>query len=441
MTAVFTRNMTADYPCALRAEGMYIFDTSGKAYLDMSGGAAVSCLGHQNPSVLSAVKKQFGQMAFAHTSFFTNEPQERLAQLLCDRFLEPNARAYFTSGGSEANEAALKMVWQYWRALGKPGKTQVISRQHSYHGNTLGTLSASGNMARRKTMGRVLTEWPRIEACYPYQYKPETMTDAEYGLQAAGALEKAILASGPDNVAAFIAEPIVGASLGAVAAPKNYFRKIREICDQYDVLLILDEIMCGTGRAGTFFAHEQEGVLPDIVTLAKGLGGGYQPLAATVVREKLVDGLQSNGGFDHGHTYIGHATACAAGAAVVETIAQENLLESVVQKGELLQKALEEAFAQHPHIGDIRGRGLFRAIEFVEDRGSKLPLENAGTIAKQLKASAMRHGLICYPGAGSAESGLSTHLLLAPPFILEDCHIDELVVKLTAVIDEVISNG
>jgi adenosylmethionine-8-amino-7-oxononanoate aminotransferase len=436
MGAVFLRDLRHEYPVAVRATGMHIYDSSGKAYLDMSGGATVSCLGHQHPDVIEALQDQIGTMAFAHSAFFTNLPQERLAEALSARFGETGAKAYFTAGGSEANETALKMAWQYWRTLGQPGKTKVISREHSYHGNTLATLSASGNPARRAPMGQVLTDWPRIEPCYAYRYRRDDESEADYALRAANALETTILSAGADTVAAFIVETIGGASLGAVPPSPGYFHRIRQICDQYDVLLIADEIMCGTGRTGTFFAYEQEDFLPDIVTLAKGLGGGYQPLAATIARHKIAQlfAVQGNA-FDHGHTYVGHASTCAAGTGVLEAIEKYQLLGTVTNKGDVLQDALVRHFGAHPNVGDIRGRGLLRAMEFVADKASKSPHATGSSIAHRLRDTAMEHGLICYPSGGSPGHGC--HILFAPPFILQDIHIEDMVTKLKLVLEEV----
>lgn len=431
MGAVFTRSFDHAYPVAVRADGMYIYDDSGKAYLDMCGGAAVSCLGHRHPDVIAALHRQIDNMAFAHTAFFTNGPQEQLAMALTSRFGEDGARAYFTAGGSEANETAVKMAWQYWRAAGKPQKTKIISREHSYHGNTFGALSVSGNPARRQPLNGLLMNWPRIAPCFAYRYKNAGESELEYGLRAANALEEAILKAGADTVAAFIVEPVVGASLGAAVAAKGYFKRVREICDTYDVLLIADEIMCGTGRTGTFYAHEQEGILPDIVTLAKGIGGGYQPLAATIARRHIVERFSDKSSpFDHGHTYVGHASTCAAGAAVVNVIEKHQLLGAVSRMGALLQQALEDALLDHPNVGDIRGRGLFRAIELVADKSRKIPLESGPATAKAIKNTAMKHGLMIYPSGGRREDGLSAHILLAPPFILSPNHIEELVCKL-----------
>jgi len=436
MGAVFLRDLRHEYPVAVRATGMHIYDSAGKAYLDMSGGATVSCLGHQHPDVIEALQDQIGTMAFAHSAFFTNLPQEKLADALSVRFGEEGAKTYFTSGGSEANETALKMAWQYWRILGQPRKTKIISREHSYHGNTLATLSASGNPARRAPMSQVLEDWPRIDPCYAYRYQRDDESEAEYAIRAANALEATLLREGPETVAALIVETVGGASLGAVPASAGYFHRIREICDQYEILLIADEIMCGTGRTGTFFAYEQEGFLPDIVTLAKGLGGGYQPLAATIARHKIAQLFAAEGNaFDHGHTYVGHASTCAAGAGVVDAIEKYQLLGAVTHQGHLLHDRLVEHFRDHPNVGDIRGRGLLRAIEFVVDKHHKTPLPNGPALARQLRDTAMRHGLICYPGGGSPGHGC--HILFAPPFILTDTHIDEMITKLDRILDEV----
>jgi len=438
MGAVFSRNLGQSYPLAKRAAGMYIYDASGKAYLDMCGGAAVSCLGHSHPDVLTALHAQLDNMAFAHTAFFSSAPQEALADTLVQRFGEPGAKAYFTSGGSEANETALKMVWQYWRAEGKPEKTKIISREHSYHGNSFGALSVSGNPARRRALGDLLIDWPRIAPCYAYRRKAAGESDLEYGIRTANLLEEAILKAGADTVAAFIVEPVAGASLGAVPAVEGYFKRIRQICDAHDVLLIADEVMCGTGRTGSFFAHEQEGFLPDIVTMAKGIGGGYQPLAATIASKKIVERFsQKSSPFDHGHTYVGHASACAAGSAVVEAIEKYQLLGVVRAKGAILNDALVEAFTGHENVGDIRGRGLFQALELVADKTKKTPLSDGPLFAKKIKNKAMQNGLMCYPSGGLERDDLSTHILFAPPFILETKHIDEMIQKLTKTLSEV----
>lgn len=440
-TAVFYRGVKQTYPMAVKAEGMYITDDQGKDYLDMCGGAAVSCLGHAHPQVVKAISEQVKVMSFAHTSFFSNKPQEELAQHLTSKFNEGGAKAYFTSGGSEANETAFKIAWQYWRACGRPKKQKIISRKHSYHGNTFATLSASGNVRRRRVMGDVLMEWPRIAPCHAYREQQDGESGKDYALRAANTLEAAIQQAGADTIAAFIAEPVVGATLGVVPSLPGYFKRIREICDQYDILLIADEIMCGTGRTGTFYAHTQDGFVPDMVTLAKGLAGGYQPLAATLCRQHIHDTFVTANGFDHGHTYVGHASACAAGLAVVKSIDEENLLHNVNAMGALLQDRLETAFCDHPHIGDIRGRGLFRGMEIVENKTTKKPFDEALKIAPRLKSTAMHHGLMIYPGSGSRRDNLGDHILLAPPYILEPKHIGQLIEKLQMVFEDVFAGA
>lgn len=438
MSSVFYRGPETKYPVAARGEGMYLYSNAGDQYLDMSGGAAVSCLGHGHEAVIAAVRKQVNDLAFAHTAFFTNEPQEALAELLASRFSEAGARVYFSSGGSEANETALKLAWQYWEALGRAGKTTVISRQFSYHGNTLGALSVTGNLSRRAHYERVLHDWPRIAPCYAYRHQKTAESDVEFGLRTASELEQAIENSGADNVAAFIAEPVVGATLGAVASVDGYFREIRRICDEHDVLLIADEVMCGSGRTGSFFAHEQDNVIPDIVTMAKGLGGGYQPIAATLARKHVSDAITSlPGGFEHGHTYVGHATACAAAVAVQRCLDEQGLLANVVAMGDEFFDVLRSTLGNHPNVGDIRGRGLFAGIEIVADRKTREPFPAEDKLASKIKSAAMEARLICYPGGGSVDGRRGAHILLAPPFIVESKHLDEMASKLDTVFNSV----
>ena len=436
--SVFYRSPRHDYPLGMRGDGVYLYDSNGKQYLDGSGGAAVSCLGHGNAEVIEAIRQQVGKLAFAHTAFFTNEPQETLASGLAARFGEPDARVYFASGGSEANETAIKLARQYWMARGQASRSVFISREQSYHGNTLGALSLSGSPGRRAMYRAILQEWPRIEPCYAYRWQDDSESEETYGERAAQSLETAIETAGAGNVAAFIAETVSGAMLGAVTAAPGYFARIREICDRHDVLLILDEVMCGSGRTGSYFAFEQENILPDIVTIAKGLGGGYQPLGATVCRgmlhQQIVD---TYGGFEHGHTYVGHATACAAGVAVQSVLEKEHLLENVAARGQQLQDQLQTAFDAHPHVGDIRGRGLFVAIELVKDKISKeAPSAELGLPAL-IKNRAMDAGLICYPGGGTADGINGAHVLLAPPFTYTEANVDELVCKLKSVLGEI----
>jgi len=422
---------------AVRGEGMYLYDANDKQYLDMSGGAAVSCLGHGHPDIVRAVQEQAGKLAFAHTAFFTNEPQEELADRLAQRFSENDARVWFTTGGSESNETALKIAWQYWRAIGQPEKTIIISRQFSYHGGTLGATSISGSVFRRTPYERVLHDWPRISPCYAWRHKYDDETERQYGHRMAAELDEAIHLAGAENVAAFIAEPVVGATLGVVPPVPGYFGEIRRICDKHQVLFIADEVMCGSGRCGTFYAHEHDNVVPDLVTIAKGLGGGYQPIGAIISRKHIRDAIANDpGGFAHGHTYIGHAISCAAGVAIQKCL-DDGLLASVSGKGKKLMQVLNDQFQDHPAVGDIRGRGLFAGIEFVANRDNKVAFPLEAKIPAKLKTAAMEHGLICYPGGGSVDGRLGAHMLLAPPFIAEDHHFEELAEKLGKIFDSV----
>ena len=436
-SAVFYRAPSQRYPMAVSARGMTITDATGKEYLDMSGGAAVSCLGHGHPGVVAAIQRQLETLAYAHTAFFTNEPQEELARLIAARFAEPGARVYFASGGSEANETALKVAWQYWAARGRPNKKIIIGRDHSYHGNTFGVLSASGNDARRRASAAPLVNWPRIPPCYAYRERRNDEPIEVYSARAAAYLDDAIRRAGADKVAAFICEPIVGSSLGVVAAAPGYLSRVREICDQHEVLFIADEIMCGSGRTGTFFAHRHDNVVPDIVTLAKGIGGGYQPLAAVVLRNNIADEL-ARAGFAHGHTYIGHASACAAGVAVQHVLDRDQLLERTQSMGAVFLSLLQDAFGEHPLVGDIRGRGLFFGIELVRDRKTRAGFEGGKQLPDQLRLAAMDAGLICYPGSIEVQGRTVPHFMMAPPMIVEVQHMRECIAKLQAVFEKVL---
>lgn len=440
MSHVFPRHTKALPPTAARGEGCYLYDTNGKQYFDGSGGAAVSCLGHGDKEVIQAVKQQLSDLAFAHTGFFTSEPAEKLADLLIRHAPGDLDRVYFVSGGSEATEAALKLARQYHVENGQPQRRHIIARRQSYHGNTLGVLAAGGNQWRREQFSPLLIDAKHISPCYEYAEKREDETSFEYGQRVAQELEEEILRLGPDSVMAFIAEPVVGATLGAVPPVEGYFKRIREICDQYGVLLILDEVMCGMGRTGALFACEDEGIVPDILCIAKGLGAGYQPLGAMICSSKLYQTISDGSGyFQHGHTYIGHPVACAAGLAVVNAILDRQLLARVTQLGEVLQTQLQASFGQHPNVGDIRGRGLFVGIEFVSDRKSKTPMPSSQRLSSKLKAAAFSHGLICYPMPGTRDGKSGDHVLLAPPFVVSDEQIGEIVEKLSLAVADVCS--
>ena len=416
---------------AVGGDGVYLIDELGKRYLDACCGAAVSCLGHSNEEVRNAIKEQTDKLAFAHTGFFTNEPMENLADFLIERAPGDLDRVYFFSGGSEAVEGAIKLARQYFVEIGKPEKSRVIARWQSYHGNTLGALAAGGNKWRREQFKPLLVEMSHISPCYEYRDKKQGESTESYGLRVANELEEEINRVGAENVAAFIAEPVVGATMGCVPAVEGYLKRIREICDKYEVLLILDEVMCGMGRTGSLFACEQDGVVPDIVTIAKGLGAGYQPVGAFIASGKIHDAVRDGSGFfQHGHTYIGHAIACAAALKVQQVVEENNLLDNVKDKGAKLKKAFEDNFGDHANVGDIRGRGLFIGIELVQDKFTKEPFDSSLGIPTKIKAACMSEGLMCYPMGGTIDGQKGAHILFAPPFILEDSHIDEIIEKL-----------
>lgn len=442
MSHVFPRHCKADPPTAVRGQGCYLYDSAGKAYLDGSGGAAVSCLGHGDPDIVAAVQNQAATLAFAHTGFFTSEPAEELADTLVDAAPGGLDKVYFVSGGSEATEAAIKLARQYHVENGQPQRRHLIARQQSYHGNTLGALAAGGNIWRRQQFSPLLIDVSHIPPCYEYMLRDAGESTQEYGQRAAQELEDEILRLGPDTVMAFMAEPLVGATMGAVPAVDGYFRRIREICDTYGVLLILDEVMCGMGRTGDLFACDAEGIAPDILCIAKGLGAGYQPIGAMLCTGEIHQAIESGSGFfQHGHTYIGHPVATAAGLAVVKKIIGQNLTARAAHQGEVLAGALHRQLGQHPHIGDIRGRGLFRGIEIVQDRETKTPFDPNLGYAARIKTAAFEEGLICYPMSGTRDGRSGDHVLLAPPFIIEDDQIDELVTKLASSIGKVIGAG
>ena len=438
MSHVFHRHLRQSYPVAVAGDGPYLIDAAGKRYLDGSGGAAVSCLGHGHPAIVAAVREQVGRLEYAHTSFLSSAPAEALADDLVAHAPEGLDAVYFVSGGSEGVEAALKMAVQYHAECGRPGKNRLVARWQSYHGNTLGALSAGGNRWRRAQFPSLLLEdIAHIEECYAYRGQRAGETPEQYGARMAQALEDEIQRRGPDTVAAFIAEPVVGATMGAVTAAPGYFRRIREICNRHGVLLILDEVMCGMGRTGTLHACEQEGVAPDLLVVAKGLGAGYQPIGAVLVHGRIVAALREGSGFfQHGHTYLGHPVACAAALAVQREI--RPLLPQVRSHGEVLHALLQQRLGAHPNVGDLRGRGLFRAIELVADRTSKAPMPPAQKVHARIKAAAFERGLLCYPMGGTVDGQQGDHVLLAPAFTCTVSHLEELVDKLGAAVEAVL---
>jgi adenosylmethionine-8-amino-7-oxononanoate aminotransferase len=433
---IFGRTTRGQLPTAVVGDGCYLVDAAGRRYLDASGGAAVSCLGHSDADVRAALHTQLDMLAFAHTGFFTTEAAERLADRLVAHAPAGIDRVYLVSGGSEAVEAALKLARQFFLETGRPERHRVIARRQSYHGNTLGALAAGGNAWRRAQFAPLLVETSHIAPCYEYRDRHDDESPEAYGLRVADELEAEILRLGPETVMAFIAEPVVGATAGAVPAVPGYFARIREICDRHGVLLILDEVMCGMGRTGHLFACEADGVVPDMIVIAKGLGAGYQPIGALLCSSTIFAAIDAGSGFfQHGHTYMGHAMAAAAGNAVLEAILGRDLLPRVQVQGEKLDARLRDRFGQHAHVGDIRGRGLFRGIELVADRETREPFDPARRLHARIKAAAMEAGLMCYPMGGTIDGVRGDHILLAPPFIITDEQLDEVTDKLAGALE------
>ena len=438
MSNVFPRQITNPPIKAVSSDGCYIIDENGKQYFDGSGGAAVSCLGHGDPDVIKAVQDQTSKMAFAHTGFFSSDPAEELAELLIDNAPDELDRVYFVSGGSEAIEAAIKLARQFHIENGEPSRHHIIARKQSYHGNTLGALAAGGNKWRRNQFEPILIDASHISPCYEYVDKLKEETSFDYGQRVAQELEDEILRLGTDKVMAFIVEPVVGATMGAVPAVPGYFKKVRNICDKYGVLLILDEVMCGMGRTGHLFASEFDEIAPDILCISKGLGAGYQPIGAMLCSKNIYNRLgKGSGFFQHGHTYMGHPVACAAALAVLKAILNRKLLSSIKSKSNQLFNCLETQLGHHPNIGDIRGRGLFIGIEIVKNIETKKPFDPNLKVAASIKHAAFEAGLICYPMSGTRDGKWGDHILLAPPFILNENQIIELVNKLSIAIESV----
>ena len=434
---VLHRSLRETPPKAVEGAGIWLTAEDGRRILDASGGAAVSCLGHQHPRVLDAIARQAAKLAYAHTAFFSSEPAEALADHLVGHEPGGLAYVYFVSGGSEAIEASIKLARQYFVERGEPQRGNFIARRQSYHGNTLGALAAGGNAWRRAPYAPLLSPaFSHVTPAFAYHERREHEQDADFVTRLAAELEAEFQRLGPDTVAAFIAEPVVGATAGCVPAPENYFRRVREICDRHGALLILDEVMCGMGRTGTTHAWEQEGVAPDIQAIAKGLGGGYQPIGAMLARAAIVDTIrEGSGAFQHGHTYLGHPLACAAALEVQRIIGDENLLDHVKQRGRELEQRLIERFGNHRHVGDVRGRGLFQAIELVEDRATRTPFDPAFKLHQKIKAAAFDNGLACYPAGGTVDGRRGDHVLLAPPYIATSDDIDLIVEKLGTAVD------
>lgn len=439
---VLHRSLRETPPIAVGGDGVWLIAEDGHRVLDASGGAAVSCLGHQHPRVLEAIWRQASKLAYAHTGFFSSEPAEALAEQLVGHEPGGLGYAYFVSGGSEAVEASIKLARQYFNEIGQPQRRHFIARRQSYHGNTLGALSAGGNAWRREPYAPLLSPaFSHVTPAFAYHEQRGDESEAGFVARLAAELEAEFQRLGPDTVAAFIAEPVVGATAGCVTAPDGYFRAVRDICNRHGALLILDEVMCGMGRTGTLHAWEQEGVAPDIQSIAKGLGGGYQPIGAMLARTGIIDTIRDgSGAFQHGHTYLAHPLACAAALEVQRIISEEHLLDRAKERGVHLERRLTERFGNHRHVGDIRGRGLFWAIELVADRGSRESFDPNLKLNQKIKAAAFEGGLGCYPSGGTADGRRGDHVMLAPPYIATSDDIDMIVDRLGAAVDSALKS-
>jgi adenosylmethionine-8-amino-7-oxononanoate aminotransferase len=436
MTHILHRQLRGSLPLAVGGHGIRIVDANGKEYLDASGGAAVSCLGHGHPDVVRAMHEQIDRLAFAHTRFFSTPVAEALADHLIANAPAGMSHAYLVSGGSEAVEAALKLARQYFVEIGQPQRRHFIARRQSYHGNTLGALAVGGNEWRRRQFAPLLIDVAHVAPCYEYRDRREGESAEAYGARLASELQQTIERLGPESVIAFVAETVGGATAGCLPPVPGYFKRVRELCDRYGVLLIADEVMCGMGRTGTLHAVEQDGIVPDLMAIAKGLGGGYQPIGAMLVHGRIVAALERGSGFfHHGHTYIGHPVACAAALAVQQVIERDRLLDAVKARGGELAAELHARFDAHPHVGDIRGRGLFMAIELVEDRPAKRPFDPAPRLHARIMNEAMARGLIVYPMGGTLDGQRGDHVLIAPPFVSTPQDISEIVARLGAAVD------
>jgi len=436
---VFHRTTLARPPIAVRGEGIFLIDADGRRYVDACGGAAVSCLGHGRADVAAAIAEQSARLEYIHTGFFTSETAEELATIIADMSPGSLDRVWYTGSGSEAIEAALKLARQYHLERGDAGRQHVIARRLSYHGNTLGALAAGGSVWRRAPYAPLLIDVALVDPCFEYRLAEPDESPGAYGARAADALEHEILRLGPETVIAFVAETVVGATAGAVPPAPGYLERVRAICDRYGVLLILDEVMCGSGRTGTFLSCEQDGVVPDIVTLGKGLGAGYQPIGAVVCTAQVYEAVaRGSGALKHGQTYNAHPVGCAAALAVQRVIRDEELLGRVQDAGARLRSLLTDRFGDHPNVGDIRGRGLLQAIELVADRSTKVPFDPALALHQRAKDDAFARGLLIYPGGGTIDGRLGDHILLAPPYNVTDEELDIIVDLLGATLDAVL---
>lgn len=430
---------TASLPKVVRAQGSYLWDATGKQYIDGSGGPAVYCLGHAHPEVNAAIIDQLQAIAHGYRYNFTTDALEDLTEILRARCGGTLTEMVFVTGGSEAVESCLKIALQYHAAKGQMSRRRFISRERSWHGNTLGALGISGFSERTAAFEGAFIPSIKIPPANTYRPLPGATAETA-GAAAAAELEKAILAAGPETIAAFVFEPVVGAAGGCVPAPPGYARAVRDICDRYGVLMISDEVMSGAGRCGTWRALEHDGVQPDIMSVAKGLAAGYQPLGAAICTSAIWDTIRSaHGAFATGHTFTGHTAACAAGVAVQRIVSRDRLVERVAANGPRLIDWLGQALEGVESVGDIRGRGHFVAVELVAERQAKTPYPAARKLFYKIRAQAMQNGLICYPVGGNVDGVNGDIVIFAPPYTCTDPELAEIVDKGATSIRQVLS--
>ncbi|EJT77805.1 aminotransferase [Gaeumannomyces tritici R3-111a-1] len=441
-SAVLHRKLGIEFLRVAKAKGQYLILDDGRKILDASGGAAVTCLGHCDDRVNQAMIKQLNEVAYCATIFYTTTPFEELCQVLIDSTNGHMARAYIVNSGSEAMEAAMKMARQYFleKKPAEPQRTKFISRAQSYHGITLGSLSMGGHKYRReKFEPMLLSNITQVSPCYAYREKKQDETDAMYVERLAAELDAEFQRLGPETVCGFVAEPVVGAALGSVPAVAGYFKAMQAVCRKYGALLIMDEVMSGMGRTGTLHAWEQEGVKPDIQTIGKGLGGGYQAIAGVLMSQGVIDVLeQGTGVFVHGHTYQGHAVGCAAALEVQRIIKEDKLLENVRKMGDHLSRGLRERVGGHPNVGDIRGKGLFWSLELVADKASKAPFPITDGVAMDICTLGLtaEYGVSLYPGTGGVDGVNGDHIMLAPAYIITEAEVAALVDMVGRLVDD-----
>src|SRR2546429_20399 len=431
---VFYRKLGHEYPKIVRGEGCWLIDERGKRYLDAVGGAYVANLGHSNPEIAEAMAQQARQFGYLSGTQFTHEPVEELAAQIAETLPGDLSKLYFLCSGSEAVEAALKLARQYWVERGRSEKHRIIALGPGYHGSTLLALSASAREAHKAPFRPWLVDVHRIPAPYPYRGECGGRGPPAPGCGAA-VLEEAIEQLGADHVAAFIGEPVGGSSPGASPPRPEYFKRVREICDRHDVLFIADEVLVGVGRTGTWWATEPYGVAPDIMTLGKGVSGGYAALSALAAPERIIDAIANgSGSFMHAQTFSHHPVACAAGLAAVRYLKEHRLVARCAEMGKELQRRLAP-LGRLPHVGDVRGRGLLAGVEFVEDKETRAPLPRTSKFAETFVGAAHGEGLVLWPNVGHADGTNGDLVMVAPPFIITERELDELVERFTAALE------